>query len=131
MLFLRKMNPMVSALSALMDTVKRILFINYAEAQAFITSGIEGCEDFSGPMEPECVPNFIAHTIQTIFGFTGAICILMIILSGYEYILGTIPGGSAGSKESAIARLQWAITGFIVSALAFFIIDFVISAIAG
>lgn len=98
---------------------------------ALITGGIPGCNNFSGPMEAVCVPNFLAHAIKFFFSITGTFCILMIIISGYEYILGTIPGGNLGSKESAVQRLTWAIVGFIISALSFFIIDFVIAAIAG
>lgn len=107
------------------------LHVPQASAQAFITNGISGCNFSTGELEASCIPNFIAHTIQTIFGFTGAICILMLILAGYEYILGSLPGGVAGSKESAIERLKWAIGGFIISSLAFFIIDFFIAAIGG
>lgn len=82
-------------------------------------------------MDASCIPNFLAHVIKFFFGITGTFCILMIIISGYEYILGTLPGGSLGSKESAISRLRLAIIGFIISALAFFILDFIISAIGG
>jgi len=107
------------------------LSVQHASAQAFITNGIGGCNFTSGELTAACIPNFLAHVIQTIFGFTGAICILMLILAGYEYILGSLPGGAGGSKESAIERLKWAIVGFIVSSLAFFIIDFFIAAIGG
>lgn len=107
------------------------LLVQDASAQSIITSGIPGCDFASGQLTAACIPNFLAHVIQVVFGFTGAICILMIIVSGYEYILGTLPGGAGGSKESAVQRLTWAIVGFIVSALAFFIISFFISAIGG
>ncbi len=106
-------------------------FIEHAFAQAFITDGITGCNFRSGVIRASCIPNFLAHVIQVIFGFSGAICILMIILAGYEYMLGSLPGGSGGSKEAGIERLRWAIIGFVISSLAFFIIDFFISAIGG
>ena len=68
---------------------------------------------------------FIAHVIRVIFGFTGGVCLLLILLSGYRIIL------DLGDRTNSKTMLQWAIIGFITSALTFFIIDFVISTLAG
>ncbi len=90
--------------------------------------GVPGCDFMSGRVTADCIPFYMAHLIKTIFAATGAICIIMILISGYKFALGGVTGGdSSDAKET----LKWAIIGMIVSALAFFIIDFVISSLAG
>lgn len=100
----------------------------FAQTPSFIVSGIPGCDFTTGNLEARCVRNFLAHAMQVLFGFGGGICILMIIFAGYEIVIGSLPGGSS---EAGKNRLTWAIIGFIISATSFFIMDFVISAIAG
>lgn len=102
------------------------LSVETTHAQAFITSGIPGCDFETGELQARCARNFLAHLIQTLFSFTGGICIVMIIISGYQIVLGNLPGGSS---EAGKNRLTWAVIGFIMSATAFFIMDFVIAAI--
>ena len=75
-----------------------------------------------------CIPAFIGHTIQFVFAFSAGLCMIMIIFSGYEIVIGSLPGGSS---ESGKNRLTWAIIGFIMAATSFFIMDFIISAIGG
>ncbi len=99
-----------------------------AAAQSIIEEGIEGCDFESGEIHAECVPNFIAHLIEIIFMFTGVICLVMLMIGGYQYVLGEAMGAS---KDKAKATIRFAIVGMIVSALCFFIIDFVVSSIAG
>jgi len=101
----------------------------YAQTPSLIPSEeIDGCDFASGDVTAECVPNYLAYLIKTIFGFTGAICLVMILYAGYEYVLGTVTGGDSSAGKD---RIKWAIIGMIVSALAFFIIDFVIATLAG
>ncbi|MDP7477159.1 MAG: hypothetical protein QF442_01800 [Candidatus Peribacteraceae bacterium] len=130
-------NPM-SLLTSLLST----LFVQTIHAQSLIKD-IPGCntketlED--GTVDHSlltdgvinagmCIPAFIAHVIQFLFGFAGGICLLVIIWSGYEIVLGSLPGGSS---EAGKSRLTWAIIGFIMASTSFFIMDFIISAIAG
>ena len=76
----------------------------------------------------KCIPAFIAHVIQFLFGFAGGIFLLVVIWSGYEIVLGSLPGGSS---EAGKSRLTWAIIGFILAATSFFIMDFIVKAIGG
>ncbi|MBT5237369.1 hypothetical protein HOL63_03285 [Candidatus Peregrinibacteria bacterium] len=101
-----------------------------AHAQgALITSGIPGCDFATGNINPgECIPSFIAHVIKWVFGFAGSVCVIMIMFGGYEIVAGNLPGGSS---ESGKNRITWAIIGFILAATSFFIMDFIIAAIAG
>lgn len=88
-----------------------------------------GCDFQEGIINAgSCLPGFLAHLIQFIFGFAAGICILMIMFAGYEIVTGSLPGGSS---EAGKNRLTWAIIGFIMAATSFFIMDFIISAIAG
>ena len=98
-----------------------------ASAQALITQ-IEGCDFASGEIHAACIPIFLAHIIEFIFGFAGAVCLIMIIYSGYEIAISSLGGGD---RSAGLNRLKFAIIGFVVSALAIFIIDFIISTIAG
>ena len=94
-----------------------------AKAQSIITDGIAGCDFVTGQISAGCVPAFIAHVIGWIAGFLGAGFLIVIIWAGYEFALGDITGNIDAGKQ----RLQFGITGFIVSILAFAIIQFVIA----
>lgn len=88
---------------------------------------VKGCNLIEGVINAgQCIPLFIAHTIQFVFGFAGGVAILMIMFAGYEIVIGSLPGGSS---ESGKNRLTWAIIGFIMCATSFFIMEFIISAI--
>lgn len=106
------------------------MWIPAAHAQlSFIPDGgVAGCDFASGNIVARCVPAFIAHVIQIIFGFAGGVCLILILLSGYRLVLAVVTGGD---KSTGFEMLRWAVIGFITCALTFFIIDFVISSIAG
>ena len=93
----------------------------------FISGGDIDCDFNTGVIDAECIPVFIAHIIKFIFGFTGAFFLLMIIWSGYQIAL----GGVTQDKEKGKNRLIFAIVGFIICTLTFFIIDFIVSTVAG
>ncbi len=85
-----------------------------------------GAKFRSGEITADCVPLYIAYLIQQVFSVTGALCLIMLIIGGYEWALGSVAGG----KDKAQATIMWAIIGMILSALSFFIVDFVISSLA-
>ncbi len=96
---------------------------------SIITGDIPGCNFKEGLINAgQCLPSFLAHLIQFLFGFAGGIFMLMIVFAGYEIVIGSLPGGSS---EAGKNRLTWAIIGFILAATSFFIMDFIISAIGG
>lgn len=80
----------------------------------------------SGEVTADCVPQYIAYVIQQVFAFTGAVCLIMIMIGGFQYALGNVAGG----KDRAQATIRNGIIGMVVSALAFFILSFIINAIA-
>ncbi|MDD5041516.1 MAG: hypothetical protein PHX87_04145 [Candidatus Peribacteraceae bacterium] len=90
--------------------------------------GVPGCDFASGDLVKDCIPLFIAHVIRVVFGFVGGVCLILILISGYRILLAVVTGGD---KSTGFEMLRWAIIGFITSALTFFIIDFIISTIAG
>ena len=96
-------------------------------AAAYITSGIPGCDFASGRVVAKCIPNFLAHLIRFFFSISGAVFIIMIIIAGYQMVIGNLPGGNT---EGGKNRLTWAVIGFLVSACAIFILSFIINAIA-
>jgi len=99
----------------------------YAQVESIISSDVSVCDFKTGEIKAECVPKFLAHIIRFIFGITGSIALIMIMISGYQWALGTLIGNDSGGKET----LRNAIIGFIVSALAFFIISFILGTISG
>lgn len=99
-----------------------------AAPTSFIRSGIAGCDFVSGNLTFACIPAFIANAIQVLFGFTGGIFLIMLLFGAYQFVIGSVSGGdTSGGKRT----IRLAITGFLVSLLAFFIIDFFVDAILG
>lgn len=84
------------------------------------------CNFHTGQFAAFCIPAYLAYLISVIFALTGAIFLLMIILGGYQYVIGKAGGGGG---EEGKARVRFAIIGFLVTALAFYIVDFVLSAL--
>ncbi len=114
--------------ASMMNIVLQLL-VPIAHAQSIVTDGIAGCDFATGEINAgTCIPSFIAHIIQWIFALAGSVCIIMIIFGGYEITLGKL-SGSGG--ESGRNRIRWAIIGFVMSATSFYIMDFIIAAIAG
>lgn len=112
-----------------MESILTYLLVPVAHAQSLITGGIDGCNFITGEINAgTCLPSFIAHVIRFVFGFAAGICWVMIIFSGYEIVIGNLPGGSS---EAGKNRLTWAIIGFIMAGTSFFIMDFIISSIGG
>jgi hypothetical protein len=77
-------------------------------------------------MSAQCVPNYIAYLIGTIFELTGAVFLLMVIVGGYQYVFGKATGGGG---EEGKARVRFAIIGFLITALSFYIVDFILNAL--
>lgn len=90
---------------------------------------IPGCTGSfaTGDFEAKCVPAYLAYLIKQIFMFSGAVALIVIMIGGYQYALGNVVGG----KEKGEARLRWGILGLCFCVLSFFIIDFIVSAMAG
>lgn len=104
-----------------------LFFPTLVSAQAIISDGIEGCDFKSGQIVADCIPKYIAYLIEMLFGFTGAICLIVILVGGFQYALGNVAGG----KDKAMATLRYGIIGMIVSALSYVIVNFIAKSIGG
>lgn len=94
---------------------------------ALIQSGITGCDFVTGKLTAGCIPQFLGHIIGIQFAITGAVFLIVTAMGGYQYVLGS---AGVGQKENGLARIRFGMLGFLVSALAFFIVDFVITTLA-
>jgi hypothetical protein len=99
----------------------------HAQATALIQN-IAGCNFTTGVIHANCIPLFIAHLIQFFFGASGAFCLLMIVVSGFQIALAKVLGKD---RNEGLSRLRTALLGFILSALSWYILDFIISSLAG
>lgn len=86
-----------------------------------------GCNFDTGKIKPACLNHVIANAIEVVFAFSGAICLLNIILAGYQIAIGNVTGsGDTAGKD----RLRWALIGFFICAASFGIINAALDAIA-
>lgn len=83
-----------------------------------------GCDFFTGFISADCVPKYIAYLIGEIFKLTGAVFLIMIIVGGYQYVISKAGGGGG---EEGKDRVRFAIIGFLVTALSFYIVDFILN----
>jgi hypothetical protein len=97
------------------------------QAQSIISSS-STCNFTTGKFHADCIPAFIGEIIQFFFGLTGLIALLIIIVSGYQVALAKVMGQDTSEGYS---RLRAAIIGFIICALSWYIVDFLISIFAG
>lgn len=98
-----------------------------AHAFSLVSSSVGACDFASGQVNAACVLEFLAHVIQQIFTLTGGICLVVIMIGGYELALGQAIGG----KEKGQTRIRYGAIGMFVSATSFFIVEFIIATIAG
>ncbi|MBP9750759.1 MAG: hypothetical protein KBC95_02830 [Candidatus Peribacteraceae bacterium] len=97
----------------------------HAQDFALITEGIEGCDFVTGILDVTCIPNFIGFLVKMIFGATGMIFMVNVMVGGYQLAISGVTEDKASGKN----RIMYSIIGFIVCACSFLIVDFVISAL--
>jgi TRAP-type C4-dicarboxylate transport system permease small subunit len=88
------------------------------------TTTASGCNFTTGVLASDCLPGYLAYLIGVIFTLTGAVFLIMLIIGGYQYVLGS---SGLGNKEEGTARIRFAIIGFLVTALSFYIVEFVLN----
>lgn len=100
-----------------------------ASAQAgIITAGIPGCDFVTGQLSAACIPSFIAHVIQFLFGLLGTFFLINVMIAGYQMSVGAI---STGDRSAGKNRLIWSAIGLFIAVCAFLIVDFAISTLFG
>src|SRR3989344_4365819 len=75
-----------------------------------ITSSFCGGLFITGKLRADCIPIFIAHIIQIIIGFIGAMLLIHIIIAGYQIAVANVIDDKASGKN----RLIWSMVGFAV-----------------
>jgi len=90
-------------------------------------AGVPGCDFAGGQIASGCVPNFIEHIVKFIFTLAGSFAILMIIISGFQIATAKVLGRD---RSEGFTRLRVAIVGFILCAISWYIIDFIIRSLA-
>ncbi|MBI1812934.1 hypothetical protein HY285_05175 [Candidatus Peregrinibacteria bacterium] len=91
-----------------------------------LIAGQQDCNFITGEMHFHCIPLYVAYLIQLVFSFIGTIALLVIIWSGYELAISSLAGGDSSKAKG---RLRYAIMGFVVSILAYFIVNLIIEAV--
>ncbi len=86
-----------------------------------------GCDFGTGKLSSACIPMFIGHLVQIIFGGIGMFFILNVMFAGYQLAYGSVTGDKGAGKD----RLQWSIIGLIVSICIFLILDLVLTVLLG
>lgn len=75
----------------------------------------------SGRFEIWQIGDYVIYLIELLIFFAGGISVLFIVVGGYEYMI----GGVTEDKEAGKKTIGYAITGFVVSLLAWTIVEFV------
>lgn len=96
-----------------------------AQEYSILSDSIAGCDFTTGQLDASCIPNFIGYTVKSIFGVTGMIFMVNVMIGGYQMAI----SGVTEDKSAGKNRIMYSILGFIACALAFLIVDFVISAL--
>lgn len=91
-----------------------------------VTGMIGRCSFVQGTMHFDCIPLYVAYLIGFVFSLVGTICLIQIIISGYQV---AIAAAFAGDRAGALSRLRYALIGFAVCVLAYFIVNLIVDAI--
>lgn len=81
----------------------------------------------SGGLHVTDILYFIVKLIDLISGLAGTLCVLMLLYGGFQYMI----SGLNDDKESAKKTVRYAITGLIVSFLAYLIVNLIFAQFTG
>ena len=98
-----------------------------ADLPQVLIGGIEGCDFATGRITAGCIPRFIGHLIELVFGLVSLFFILNVMYAGYQIAFGYIQG----EKAKGMTRLRWSIIGLVVCVSAFLILDVILTVILG
>lgn len=102
--------------------------IETASAQGIISRGIANCDFVSGVLDAACVPSMISYVIAFIFSLIGLFAVIQIMIAGYQIALAKATGRD---RSDGLTRLRVALIGFVLCAFSWYIIDFIVSSLAG
>ncbi len=73
----------------------------------------------SGEIHTSDIPKFILHMVEYLLMIVGGICVVMIMVGGVRYIVGSITENKDGGKQT----IQYALIGLVVAFLSWFVVD--------
>lgn len=95
-------------------------------ARGIIDNSSGRCDFSAGRIDATCLNLVIANAVEVVFAFAGVICLLNIIIAGYQIAIGNVTGeGDTGGKT----RLKNALIGFFFTAATFGIINAALDAV--
>jgi hypothetical protein len=97
----------------------------FAQEPSLLSGDIQGCDFTTGQLDATCIPNFIGYLVKTIFGVTGMIFMVNVMIGGYQLAI----SGVTEDKTAGKNRIIYSVIGFFACACAFLIVDFVVSAL--
>jgi len=103
---------------------------NVLEAASIVPQNIPGCNFFEGLKDQDgftCVLVFLGNIARFLLGFTGVICLIMIMIGGYQIAIGSV----IGDKEQGKSRIIWSLVGLLVCILAYAIVNTVVVILTG
>jgi hypothetical protein len=86
-----------------------------------------GCAIETGRVTFSMVPYFISYITNFLISLSGIICVLFIVLGGYQYVV----GGMTDKKEEGKNTIKHALMGLGVTLLAWTIVTVLINAVTG
>lgn len=102
-----------------------------ASAQESIPESISdaGCRFATGDITWNCIPAYVSQLTFVFVSFTASLCLLLLMVNGFRYMLGGISDELGGGAESAKKGIRYALVGFILSLLIYIIIETIVRAV--
>jgi hypothetical protein len=98
----------------------------YAQNPQVITN-LPGCDFITGNMQARCIPIFVGHLIQLLFGLISVFFLINVMVAGYQIATGAWTGsGNTAGKD----RLKYSIIGLVVSVCCYLILNLVVTIIS-
>jgi len=94
-----------------------------AQTVKIITNIGPQCDFKTGKLQASCIPFFIGHLVEQIFGIISVLFLINVMIAGYQLATGSLSGDKGKGKD----RLLWSVIGLIVSACSFLILDLVLN----
>src|SRR3990170_3903023 len=102
------------------DLIHKALANNITVLPSDTGEGSLGDKIKSGDLHLSDIPAFISYFIEMAIILAGIVAFLMIIVGGYQYIIG---GVYSEMREQGKNTLTYAITGFVLAMLAYGIVN--------
>ncbi|ATU05636.1 hypothetical protein BKN14_04330 [Candidatus Gracilibacteria bacterium HOT-871] len=102
-------------------------YINNSFAGDGGVTGLPASQLKKGDITIDDIPNIIVNATDFFIGIAGTVAVIFIIIGAYKYLFGSLEGNTDRGKSTIL----FALSGFAIAALAYFIIRFIIDNFAG